>query len=68
MLKIILLIKSIISLLIGKDHRQIFNSNTKYKFKIILELSIDLFKLFLRNFLFQYKLYKVNKILNITIF
>ncbi len=48
-------------LLIGKDHRQVFNSNAKYKFKLLLELSIDLFKLFFRNFLLQYKLYKVNK-------
>ena len=43
-------------LLIGKDHRQIFNSNTKYKFKLILELSINLFELFFNNFLFKYKL------------
>mgnify|MGYP000114655397 CR=1 FL=1 len=48
-------------LLIGKDHRQIFNSNTKYKFKLILELSINLFELFFNNFLFKYKLYTVNK-------
>ena len=48
-------------LLIGKDHRQIFNSNTKYKFKLILELSINLFELFFNNFLFKYKLYTVKK-------
>ena len=41
--------------------RQIFNSNTKYKFKLILELSINLFELFFNNFLFKYKLYTVNK-------
>ena len=48
-------------LLIGKDHRQIFNSNTKYKFQLILELSINLFQLLFKNFLFKYKLYKFNK-------
>ena len=46
---------------IGKDHRQIFNSNPKYKYKLILELSINLFQLLFKNFQLKYKLYKVNK-------
>ena len=46
---------------IGKDHRKIFNSNTKYKLKLILELGIGLFQLLFRNFLFKYKFYKVNE-------
>ena len=48
-------------LCIGKNYRQLFNSNAKYKFKLLLELSIDLFKLFKDNFLFKYKFYKFNK-------
>ena len=42
---------------IGKDHRKIFNSNTKYKLKLILELGIGLFQLIFRNFLFKYKFF-----------
>ena len=46
---------------IGMGYRQLFYSNTKYKFKLLLELSFNLFKLFKYNFLLKYKFYKVNK-------
>ena len=45
----------------GSDYRQLFNSNSKYKFKLLLELSFNLLKLFKYNFLLKYKFYKVNK-------
>ncbi|MBO8206795.1 glycosyltransferase family 4 protein [Prochlorococcus marinus XMU1406] len=46
----------------GKDHRELFNSSTKYKFKLILELSRNLFKLFINNYFLKYKVYKINEI------
>ena len=46
---------------VGSDYRQLFNSNSKYKFKLLLELSFNLLKLFKYNFLLKYKFYKVNK-------
>ena len=46
---------------VGRGYRQLFYSNTKYKFKLLLALSFNLFKLFKDNFLFKYKFYKVNK-------
>ena len=46
---------------VGRDYRQLFNSNSKYKFKLLLELSFNLLKLFKYNFLLKYKFYKVNK-------
>ena len=46
---------------IGRGYRQLFYSNSKYKFKLLLELSFNLFKLFKYNFLLKYKFYKVNK-------
>ncbi len=49
-------------LLIGKDHRELFNSSTKYKLKLILELSRNLFNLFINNYFLKYKLYKINEI------
>jgi len=46
----------------GKDHRELFNSSTKYKFKLILELSRNLFQLFINNYFLKYKVYKLNEI------
>ena len=46
---------------IGRDHRQIFNSNTKNKVKLIIKLSINLLQLLVNNFVFKYKFYKVSK-------
>ncbi len=49
-------------LLIGKDHRELFRSSTKYKLKLILELIRNLFNLFINNYFLRYKLYKINGI------
>ena len=45
----------------GKDHRELFNSSTKYKFKLILELSRNLFTLFINNYFLKYKFYKIKE-------
>ncbi len=49
-------------LIIGKDHRELFNSSIKYKLKLILELSKNLFSLFINNYFLRYKFYKINEI------
>ncbi|AQL29770.1 MULTISPECIES: glycosyltransferase [unclassified Prochlorococcus] len=48
--------------IIGKDHRELFKSSIKYKLKLILELSRNLFILFINNYFLKYKFYKINEI------
>ncbi len=49
-------------LIVGKDHRELFKSSTKYKFKLILELIRNLFTLFINNYFLKYKFIKINSI------
>ena len=48
-------------LITGKDYREIFKASTKYKIKLILELSRNLFTLLINNYFLKYEFYKVNK-------